>query len=169
MLPLMLEADLHKHPAECHGSIGSRRVTAQPVYDICRCRAPVPGSVCRPPVLFKLSVRLQGGPKRAAHAAARARGRRLAVARTDARRQPGGWRAKRGSGRSDDSNGSKDWGLRLGRRPTGAAWTTRPSCRAGPQGESRPSSAGCGDAQCDGPPLQAQGRFASQATAYGRP
>jgi hypothetical protein len=38
-------------------------------------------SAGRPPeILFKISVRLQGGPKRAAHAAAWARVRRLAVA-----------------------------------------------------------------------------------------
>ena len=60
------------------------------------------------------------------------------------------------------------WEVVAGCRP-GRPGRRGPGDRAGPQGESLPSSAGVGGAQCAGSLLQAQGRFASQATATNRP
>ncbi len=115
---------------------------------------------------FKLSVRLLKRPE-----TGRSR-RRLGAwpalsfrtrRRTQAARRLA-WEA--GSGRSNDRvrcSGDGD-GL-AGRADRARPGRRGPAGRAGPQGESRPSSARRGGAQSDGPPLQAQGRFASRATA----
>lgn len=93
------------------------------------CRDP---TSCRVVGMCKLSVRLQGGPKRAARAAAWAPSRQLD--QPLAGDQADAHRLARSAGR---------------RRRTGHG--------------------GRGGAQCAGPPLRSQGRFASQATAFGRP
>ncbi len=95
-------------------------------------------------------------PERAAHAAAWARGRRLAVARAGTRRQPVGWRGKR-IGPQRRQSPLQRWEQRLGQRPTGAAWATRPRYRAGPRGESRPSSAGAAARSVTGRPSKLKG------------
>jgi hypothetical protein len=53
------------------------------------------GFPCRVPGRFKLSVRLQGGPRRAAHTAVWARGRPAAVALVRPRKTPADWREMR--------------------------------------------------------------------------
>jgi hypothetical protein len=113
--------------------------------------------------LFKVSVRIQGRSERAAHAADRARVRRLAVARdghANARRL-----ARRGgSGRCDDGSTGAGWGRE---------WPAADRHGLGDAAELPRQAVGRLTAverrgrrrKCAGPPLQAQGRYASRATA----
>jgi hypothetical protein len=148
----------HQVGRDCQASAGTRqcRDAAKPRSPRLAADWPPIGRRC----LFKLSVRLQGGPKRAAHAAAWARDRRLAVARDGHAGSPSaGVENRIGPRRRRSSAG---WDMR-GRRPTGAAWATRPSWgRTASHGRRAPGAAA---RIVSGPLLQAQGRFASHATA----
>ncbi|AEV87172.1 hypothetical protein ACWT_6158 [Actinoplanes sp. SE50] len=122
---------------------------------------------CR--ILFKLSVRLQGGPKRAAHAAAWARAGRLAGAHDRHAGSPSAGVQERIGPRRRQSNRRVEAGefgrcrpVRPGRRGRAAA-----RGRSASHGRRPPGAAA---RSVSGPLLRGQGRFASQATAAsGRP
>jgi hypothetical protein len=121
----------------------------------------------RLPMLFKLSVRLQGGPKRAAHAAAWARVRRLA-AHTTATQAARRLVCRSGSGRGDDWSMSGGVAI-VGRLPTEAAWATRAGTATGRSAGHCRRAPGLAARSVPGRSSKAQGRFASQATATTRP
>ena len=116
-------------------------------------------------ISFKVSVRLQGGPKRAAHAAARARASApLTLHGRRATRPSAGVENPIGPPRRQDQGRGRAI-TRIGRRPIRPA--RRPGRAATPdRGASYGRRVTAAAARIvSGPPLQAQGRFASQATA----
>jgi hypothetical protein len=105
-----------------------------------------PGGACGPPVLrpalktygkfshrvvlFKVSVRVQGGPKRAAHSVAEGSapppaGNAGGGTLTAPRRHS--WKAEK-IGPAEDRKSLEAWGWNWRRQPTGTAWPTRPRC-----------------------------------------